>query len=218
METVVLSGNSFLREGIVASLREEGTVDVVGAVETTQQARELLAELRPRTLLIDMQAHDSLDAIRDLTRAFPKTQVVALDVSSDCRQLFHAVECGAIAFMSRDASIHDVVSGLLNAAERRFVCSRTVAASLLRKMETASMRSDRLGVESCGLTARENQIAALLARGLANKEIAKSLGIQLSTVKNHVHNILAKLGAHSRGEVAAMLADLNFQGTSHTEL
>ena len=82
-------------------------------------------------------------------------------------------------------------------------CSPRVAAALLRRVADRGARARRLDGEFAPLTSRERQIVALIDEGLSNKEIAARLCIELSTVKNHVHNLLEKLGARGRGEAAA---------------
>ena len=92
------------------------------------------------------------------------------------------------------------------------MCSPRVAATLLRRV-TALAAGDRSREEDVRLTARELEILELLERGMSNKDIARHLGIEVATAKNHVHNILGKLQVHGRGQAAARI-----RGASHGSL
>jgi DNA-binding NarL/FixJ family response regulator len=103
-----------------------------------------------------------------------------------------------------DAAADDVGAILASAMRGEFLCSPRAAATLCHHVALLS-RSAHADSSATSLSKRELQIAGLIDRGLSNKEIARRLGIQAATVKNHVHNILDKLKVHRRGEAAACL-------------
>src|SRR5439155_827652 len=103
---------------------------------------------------------------------------------------------------AREASIDDLVTVIESVARGEAICSPRVAAGLLRRV--AALAAGHGGdLPRAQLTNREREIVRLIDNGLSNKEIARALGIEVATVKNHVHNILEKLQVHRRGEAAA---------------
>jgi DNA-binding NarL/FixJ family response regulator len=115
-------------------------------------------------------------------------------------------EAGVDGLIEQSASLESLMSAIVRVAAGESVCSPSMTATLLRRVSDAARRHpEQLALAE--LTTREREIVRLLARGLSNKEIATDLRIGLSTVKNHVHNILEKLQLRRRSEVAAVLED-----------
>ena len=111
-------------------------------------------------------------------------------------------EAGVAGFVTRDQSLADAVGVVESVTCGESACSPRTAAALLRRV--AVLSGQRKPPEPpVGLTLRERQIAGLIARGRSNKEIARELSIEVSTVKNHVHHMLEKLGVAGRAEAAA---------------
>jgi DNA-binding NarL/FixJ family response regulator len=110
--------------------------------------------------------------------------------------------------VSPDGSEQDLVTAIEYALRGELYCSPRVAGFLLQGVATLSRRLPRSG-DQLALTLREREVLGLLAEGMSNKEIARSLGIGGSTVKNHVHKILQKLEVHRRGEAAVRLRDMH---------
>jgi len=104
----------------------------------------------------------------------------------------------------QSGSLEELISAVRGARRGEVVLRPAVAATLSRIL--AGVKTDRdYGPRGVSLTNREMQIVELIDQGLSNKEIASRLGIKLSTVKNHVHNILEKLQVHRRGQAAALI-------------
>ncbi len=113
-------------------------------------------------------------------------------------------EAGVSGFVSRNGSIHDVVTAVHCAVRNELVCSPRIAALLFSRVAAAGSKRlvDR---DNDALIRREHEIVSLIMQGLSNKEISRQLRIQNATVKNHIHNILSKLQVRRRGEVAARI-------------
>lgn len=111
------------------------------------------------------------------------------------------VDAGFHGYVSKDASLHDLVRTIESVARGEVVCSPRIVASLFR--EVARRGPGMSGDAGIRLTSRERQILDLIDQYLSNKEIARALHISVSTVKNHVHNILAKQKVHRRADAAA---------------
>jgi len=122
----------------------------------------------------------------------------------DETQVLSCAQVGIAGYVTRDGSVEDVVAAIKAASRGEVHCSPKIAGSLFRRI--AALSTERPGRTGNGvLTAREAQILKLVQEGMSNKMISRTLGIELPTVKNHVHSILVKLGIHRRAEAISLL-------------
>jgi DNA-binding NarL/FixJ family response regulator len=133
-------------------------------------------------------------------------KVVAFSVAETDDEICECAEAGIAGYVARNGSKEDLIAAIENAVRGEVVCSPRAAASLFRRL-AAHVRTKRQRPPEAALTSREQDIIALIDRGLSNKEIARQLQIRLPTVKNHVHNILEKLQVRRRGAAAALLRE-----------
>jgi DNA-binding NarL/FixJ family response regulator len=190
------------REGLADMLRGEPGIDVVATASGADDAVRALRDLEPAVVLIDMAIPDNVWLIRALVAAAPGTRVVALAVPEIEREVLACAEAGVAGYVTRDGSIEDVVAAVESAARGELLCSPRMAATLFQRVATLALEQSPADIES-RLTTRELEILNLIDQGLSNKEIARRLTIELSTVKNHVHHILDKLNVSRRSEAAA---------------
>jgi two-component system, NarL family, nitrate/nitrite response regulator NarL len=190
------------REGLTEMLGDEPGLEIVAAVAGADDAVRALRELRPDIVLLDMAIPDNAWLVRAMVAAVPGTRVVALAVPEIEREVLACAEAGVAGYVTRDGSLEDVVAAVESAARGEMLCSPRMAATLFQRIATMALESSPASIES-RLTTRELQILDLIDQGLSNKEIARRLTIELSTVKNHVHNILEKLNVSRRSEAAA---------------
>jgi two-component system, NarL family, nitrate/nitrite response regulator NarL len=190
------------REGLAHCLATD--YDVVGTAAGGGEALEAVAGLSPDVVLIDVATPDSLRTIRVLAEVAPRSKVLALAVPETEQHVIRCAEAGMAGYVSRDASVADLVSAIRNVACGETVLSPQMTASLLRRVAVlaAERPPERQRQE---LTLRELEIVDLIDQGLSNKQIARRLVIEEATVKNHVHNLLGKLGVHRRAEAAAIV-------------
>jgi DNA-binding NarL/FixJ family response regulator len=174
--------------------------------ESATDAVEQIQRLTPDIALLDMAMGDAFAVARQLgridgshTRA---TRVVALGMAENEVEVLNCAQLGIAGFITRDASVSDMLEAIEATARGEVHCSPKIAGSLFRRV--AALSSSSRGMQSA-LTARESQILRLLQQGMSNKMISRSLGIELPTVKNHVHSILGKLGIHRRTEAISLL-------------
>ena len=190
------------REGLAAMLRAESEgIDVVATAAGADDAVRGLRDLSPDIVLLDM-APDNAWLVRALEAAVPGTRVVALAVPENEREVLACAEAGVAGFVTRDASVEDVAAAVESAARGEVLASPRMVATLFARIATLALERSPESIES-RLTARELEILNLIDQGLSNKEIARRLTIELSTVKNHVHNIFEKLNVSRRSEAAA---------------
>ena len=133
-------------------------------------------------------------AIAAIRRELPDVEVVALTSVLDDASVFGAIRAGAIGYLLKDTEAEDLCRAIKSAAAGQVQLSPQAAARLMREV--------RVPESPEALTQREIEVLRLLAQGLANKEIARELGIGEKTVKTHVSNILSKLGVLSRTQAA----------------
>jgi two-component system nitrate/nitrite response regulator NarL len=190
------------RDGIVHALAENPDVEVVGAASPMVPDCEYqIQRAVPGVLLIEGSAIGKDSLVTRIDSIVPGCRVVAFGVIDDEREVIHCVVHGVAGFVSRDAALDQLVEIIQSVARGEFSCSPRETALLLQGVRSLAV-DRRPGTASC-LTLRETQVIALVDNGLSNKDIAQQLGIELSTVKNHIHNILSKLHTARRGQAAA---------------
>lgn len=202
MKVLVVTEIRLYREGVAEALRRQ--TDVVLAETAASGPGAVVAARRTEcdVVLLDMALTDSTETVQALLTARPQLKVVALGVPEEGPELVAVAEAGVAGYVSREASIQDVVEALRGALRGEAPLSGKVAAGLLRHI-VRQAQSRRVVEAPHQLTPREREVLCLLENGLTNKEIARALDLQLSTVKNHVHSVLAKYGATGRADVAA---------------
>lgn len=178
-----------------------------GIADTVADAAELLPRLaaRPADLvLLDMAMRGSIAVLLALRAAEPHVKIVAVTVGDREEEVLACARAGVGGYVLRDGSPDDLVAVVASVARAEIVCPPRVAAALMRHLATLAPGAG--STSSPGrLTRREGEIVELIDRGLTNKEIARALGVEVATVKNHVHNILEKLRVHRRTEAAALV-------------
>jgi NarL family two-component system response regulator LiaR len=136
--------------------------------------------------------------LTEIKRDRPATEVLMLTSSTDDEHLLAAIRAGALAYLPKTAGVDQVVESVRAAARGESVLGPRIAARLVRELREASARSRPLDQ----LSPREVEVLTVLARGRANREIARTLSISEETVKAHVSSILAKLHLTDRTQAA----------------
>ena len=205
MMRVVVAGDIRLyRDGVVVHLASEPELSVVGVAGDRSELVQRVREERPGIVVLDMAMAESLEAVRDLWHEAPDVRVVAITVPELEHAVIACAEAGIAGYVVREGSLDDLRRTIDSVARGESIVSPKMAASLLRRVSAlAADRATPLPMEE--LTLREREIVGLIEQGLANKQIAARLNIELATVKNHVHRILEKLHVTRRGEIASRL-------------
>jgi two-component system, NarL family, nitrate/nitrite response regulator NarL len=201
IRVIVVGRVRIVRESLAAAMAGAAGVDVVAAVCSGD---ELPAHTdgRPQIAVITDPMPAS-GVIRHVAQSVPGIDIVAVGVAEEAGEVLACIEAGAGAFVTRDASVPDLVEAIHGLARGEVMCSPRVAARMVRRL--ASLAAANTTQADAALTPREREVARLIAQGLSNKEIARALNIEIPTVKGHVHNILEKLELRRRSEIVARI-------------
>ena len=204
---MILTEVRFYREGLARFFASRGDFELVGTAGHVADVVEIARGARFDVVLVDIAAAGTPEAIRVIRACAPTAGIVAIGVREEEQEVIALAEAGAFGFMSRDTSLEELYAGVQCAARDESPCSARVAAMLARRITTLAdqLPTDRGAIP---LTRRQLEIVELIGEGLPNKAIAQRLFIEVPTVKNHVHNILARLGVHRRDEAASAVQRL----------
>ena len=205
VRVLVVDDQALFREALATLLGARPEVEVVGEAGNGHQALERAAALQPVVVLMDlhMPVLDGIAATRRLTVEQPGVRVLALTTFDDDEDVFAALRAGALGYLLKDVSSDRLVEAVLSAARGESVLQPSVAAKVVARFaqldDAPRSRPQPLVVP---LSDRELDVLRLLADGRSNREIAAALFLAEGTVKNHVTNVLGKLGARDRTQAA----------------
>ena len=200
IRVLVVDDHQLVRVGLITLLEAASDIQVAGEAANGQQAIEAAAATTPDVVLMDlsMPVLDGVAATRLLLAELPQTRVVALTSFSDRQRVNDILAAGATGYLLKDSSPGDLLAAVRAAADGHAPLDPRVAAALLPAREPSL--TDQL-------SDREKQVLRLIAAGLANKQIARRLGIAESTVKVHTGNIFRRIGVTDRTSAALWAKD-----------
>ena len=195
---LVVDDHDLLREGVSACLASFDDLEVVGEAPTGEAAIDATAQLDPDVIVIDlvMPGIGGTEAIRQIRADRPDVGIVALSSFSEGERVREAVDAGANSYLVKSVEAASLAQAVRSAAAGQSTFSPIATRALIRRPDTSGVSL---------LTAREAEIADLLAEGRSNARIAEQLDLSIFTVKNHVSSILMKLHVQSRTEAVAVI-------------
>lgn len=199
LQVLVIAGVKACREALVAALNGCERIRAYGKSIGDEQICDEIEQSRPEVIVVDVSMTRGLETIALLRSKSLGIPVIAFGVQSDTMDILVCAEAGAAGYVLADASLDELVAAIDDVLSGRLACPPKIAFDLFRIVGT-NRPSQRM--EAADFTPREQQVLQLLGNGQSNKEIARSLGIAVSTVKNHVHHILEKSDASSRRHAA----------------
>ena len=202
IRVLIADDHKVVRTGLEQLIGTFDDVELVGAAANGEEAFALCVRHKPDLVLLDlaMPVMDGIEATRKIRQVLPKTNVVAFTSFSDRDRILQAVDAGAIGYLLKDAEPEELHRALLAAARGESpLAPRAAAEVLAARMAPAS------GGE---ISEREREVLLLVAGGLANKQIARRLGISDKTVKGHLTRIFQAIGVADRTQ-AALWAERN---------
>ncbi len=200
---VVISAVRIYREGLAEGIAAAGGFQALAVAP--DRAESVVCACHPVVIVFDIASGSGLETVRSLVVCAPTARVVVLGLEDADSGIVCWAEAGASGFVGRDAPMSELTRVVSATAAGELLCSPAAAAALCGRLATLARPN---AAAATTLTRRETQIAGLIEQGMTNKEIAAALFIESATVKNHVHNILGKLGARRRAEAAARIRRL----------
>ncbi len=202
IRVLITDDHKVVRQGLRMFLDLDWEIEVVGEAQNGEEALRLAGELRPDVVLMDllMPVMDGIEATAAIRRELPDVEVLALTSVLEDASVSGAVKAGAIGYLLKNTDADELCRAIKAAAAGQVQLAPEAAARLMREVRVPESSSAE------DLTGRETEVLKLLARGKANKQIARELYIGEKTVKTHVSHILAKLGVRSRTQAALYAA------------
>lgn len=210
ISVLVVDDHTLFRRGLIALLKQEEGVVVLGEAADASEALSAALTLQPDLILLDnhMPGMRGVDLLPELRRKVPGARVLMLTVSEDEQDLSEALRNGAQGYLLKTVDGEDLAAALIRTMRGESVVSPEMSHKLLNAFRSSAAAvapaacTDPDRVEPLPLSPRELEILRELTRGSSNKEIARLLSIAEPTVKIHVQHILRKLGVSSRVQAA----------------
>ena len=201
IKVVLADDQALVRTGFRMILAETDDIEVVGEAGDGDEAVRVVAAAGPDVVLMDvrMPGTDGIAATRRIRAAEPAPRVLILTTFDLDEYVYAGLRAGASGFVLKDALARELISAVRVVASGEAVVAPTVTRRLIERFVGDGPEAGRLSLAALDvLTGREREVLMLIARGLANAEIAQRLFLSEGTVKTHVSRILAKLGLRDR--------------------
>lgn len=203
---LLVDDENLVRAGLRMILESDPRIDVVGECADGRSAVSMVEELAPDLVLMDirMPVMDGLAASEAILQADPEQKILVLTTFNTDDMVLSALKMGASGFLLKDTPPAELMEAINQVAAGRTMLSESVTKQLIAVAgaRPASTRRNAARERLAVLTEREREIAAAMARGSSNQEIAEELFISLATVKTHIGRVLEKLDADNRVQVA----------------
>jgi len=199
IEVCLVDDQTLVRQGIRSLLELSDSIRVVAEAGDGAQAVQTIPEVRPDVVLLDlrMPGMSGIDVLNALAARGELPPTIILTTFDDDQLVLAGLKAGARGYLLKDVSLEQLVNAVRTVADGGSLVAPVVTQRLLSGLER--MHNDFTSLDRPDpLTERETEILRLMAGGYSNKEIANSLGVAEGTVKNHVSNILSKLGVRDR--------------------
>jgi NarL family two-component system response regulator LiaR len=199
IRVMIVDDHAMVRKGLISFLKNEPGLELVGEARDGREAIEACGRLQPDVVLMDliMPELGGVAATRTIHQRWPEVRVIALTSFQEKELVQDALQAGAIGYLLKNVSGEELVEAIRQAESGKpTLAPEAVQALIQPPSEVESMAAE--------LTRREQEVLALLVKGMSNPEIAAQLVISRATVKVHISSILSKLGVSSRGEAISL--------------
>ena len=208
MRVLIIDDHALFRVGLQGLLEQRG-IEVIDAVAEGSQGLQLIEELNPDIVLLDLRMPDmsGLEVLLQAKKQKIEIPIVMLTTSNEEQDLVEALRNGAQGYLLKDMEPDELVSALRDIEKGKSVVAHGLTDVLAKMVQGEPIEVEKKETPFSELTPRELEILCLLADGQSNKVIARNLGISDGTVKLHVKAILRKLEVHSRVEAAVIAVE-----------
>ena len=202
IRVVLADDHELVRTGMTQLLHHAGDIEIVGTAADGNEAIEVVAAVSPDVVLMDfsMPGRDGVEATRIIRSTMPDVQVVMLTSFTEQSRILEAIDAGALGYLLKDVEPDELVRGVRTAAGGGSPLDPRAALALVEQRRCAKVPAETL-------TKRETEVLGCVAQGLANKAIARRLGIAEKTVKTHLTNVFATIGVTDRTQAALWARD-----------
>jgi DNA-binding NarL/FixJ family response regulator len=213
LRLLLVDDQAMFREGLRVLLSLQADLEVVGEVGDGAAAVMAARSLRPDVILMDlrMPGVGGVEATRRIKTAQPEIRVIVLTTFEEDEEVFAALRAGAVGYLLKASPSEKLCEAIRLAARGEMLLEPSVAAKLVAEFTRLAGHTPapRVAVTLAEpLSAREREVLRFLAEGLSNKEIGQRLGIAEGTVKNHMSQVLGKLGVLDRTQAALRAREL----------
>ena len=204
IRVLITDDHKVVRRGLRGFLELDPALEVVGEASNGKEALDMARRLEPDVVLMDllMPVMDGIEATREIRRRLPEVEVVALTSVLEDAAVTGAIKAGAIGYLLKTTEADELCEAIKAAAAGQVRLAPEAAARLMREVRTP----ENPEALTEPLTERETEVLKLIARSMANKQIARELFVAMSTVKTHVNSVYRKLGVSSRTQAALYAA------------
>ncbi|WP_077623121.1 response regulator [Sediminibacillus massiliensis] len=198
IRVVVVDDHEVVRKGVIAYLKTEPDLEIVGEASSGSTGAQIVKELKPDIVLMDliMENGTGIEATKEIMASCPECKVIILTSYYDNEQVFPALEAGAYSYMLKTSSADEIAIAIKKAYAGETVIEPKVASKMMTSFRPTETKPHEQ------LTDRELEVLLCIGEGLTNQEIGEKLYIGIKTVKTHVSNILGKLGVNDRTQAA----------------
>ncbi len=206
IRVLLVDDHPLFRAGVRQRLCEhDPDLEVVGEADSSRQAQEMVILLSPDVVLMDIAMGDEngIEATRAIKQKAPAVAVIILSLYDDVQYIEAAIEAGAAGYFLKTVQGPELAAAVRSAHKGDTVLSPEVAGKVFRRLLPRLRGADQPAT-SPRLSQREAEVLALVARGAANKEIARTMGLSVRTVEAHLRSIFAKLMVGSRTEAVVL--------------
>jgi DNA-binding NarL/FixJ family response regulator len=199
IRVMLVDDQNLVRKGVRSLLELSTDIEIVAEAADGAEAIRLLPEINPDVMLLDMRmpGMSGIDVLQTLAKNNAVPPTIILTTFDDDELVLAGIKAGARGYLLKDVSLEDLVGAVKTVAEGGSIVKPAVTQRLLKGLENLHTEFSSLDRPD-PLTERETEILRLMAGGYSNKEIANSLGVAEGTIKNHVSNILSKMGVRDR--------------------
>jgi DNA-binding NarL/FixJ family response regulator len=196
---MLVDDQNLVRKGVRSLLELSAEIAVVAEAADGVEAMRLIPDVDPDVVLLDMRMPEmsGLDVLQTLSQAGTLPPTIILTTFDDDELVLAGIKAGARGYLLKDVALEELVQAIRTVADGGTIVKPAVTQRLLKGLENLKTEFSSLDRPD-PLTERETEILRLMAGGYSNKEIANSLGVAEGTIKNHVSNILSKMGVRDR--------------------
>lgn len=200
---VIADDDDLMRAGLVELLSGDPMIEIVGEASTGRQAVARVRRVDPDVVLMDVRMPDldGIAATRELADAAPRTRVLILTTFEQDDYIFGALRAGASGFLLKRTRPEELIAAVHTIGTGESLLSPSVTRRVIDRMAQQPTPDFGDQAKLDELTPREREVLALVARGLPNREIARELVVEESTIRTHVKRILMKLGLRDRVQI-----------------